>query len=745
MKHLAVAALLFGSIAASVAAPLEAQVISTFDANLDGWRIIGDNTAIWQAAGGNPGGCLDVNDLATGSTNWASAPSKFLGNWSSFTPADSVFFDIYEVNTSGGAWIAVHHVRIEGPGGAAWANDVRVVSPPAQGTWLHVRVMLAPEIWTLESGTWIGLLANVTSVRIFAEWVDGGETTWLDNIGISRTPAPIYGRCIENTFNAAGSGVGDWSFQDAGTVTNPGAYGNTGGFLQIGDKAGVNSYAFAPSMFLGDWSLYEFSGYLTVDIRIPSSTGTNGGSPDFIRISGPGGSAHVSLSAEDLNMAPRVWKTFAFLIDRTDWTIDSGDWNSLITNVTECRIDVEYFDGTETVGLDNFGLRMYDCPRIDDLVDVVDPAYDLCAIMSLVDVSVVALNPFDGELYALARASGDGFYHMTGSQAGQFIQVYSNPADLVFAPNGDAFISEDYGGSVYRKAWGGSSSVWVSGFHSGDDDPYGMTIAPPGFDGPNVNPGDILVSDRGNLNADEIWSFSPSVAEGELLVMPDPGDVDHFDLCAAEYDTVYVADALDGDHIYVLRDDGTLGGFALVPPLNSPYSIVYDSLMNVLFVADASTESIHRVNPHTGSWTRVADGFKQFDPCCLEIDVPGRRLYVADAGYSRVYEICLETVTAGDETAPGASLLALRAYPNPFNPSVTLVYALTGPSRVRIGIYDAAGRLVRTLLDEKREAGSHRAFWNGRDGAGRTAAAGVYFARIEALGKEEARKLVLVR
>ncbi len=741
MKHLAIAALSFTLLVAG-AAPLAAQVLSTFDTDLDGWRIIGDNSALWQSTGGNPGGCLDVNDLATGSTNYATAPNKFLGNWSAFTVSDSIFFDIYEVNTSGGAWIAVHHVRIEGPGGAAWANDVRVVNPPTQGAWIHVRVLLAPTIWTLESGTWLGLLANVTSVRIFAEWVDGGETTWLDNIGISRTPAPIYDQCLENTF--AATGIGDWSFQQAGTVTNPESGGNTGGFLQIGDATG-NSYAFAPSMFLGDWSLYEFSGFLTVDVRILSSTGTNLGSPDFLRISGPGGSAHVALAAEDLNMAPRVWKTFSFLLDRTDWTIDSGDWNSLITNVTECRIDAEYFDNTETIGLDNFGLRMWDCPPIDDLVEMHDAAYDLCSTMSLVGVSVVALNPMDGELYALARSSGDGLYHLTGDQAGQFVQTYANPADLVFAPNGDAFISEDYSGNVFRKAWGGASSVWVSGLHSGDDDPFGMVIAPPGFDGANVNPGDILVSDRGNLNADEIWSFSPSVAEGELLVMSDPGDIDFFDLCAAGYDTVYIADALDGDHIRFLRDDGTLGGFILNPSLGSPYSIVYDSLMDVLFVADASTESVHRVNPHTGNWTRVADGFNVFSPCCLEIDPVARRLYVADAGYGRVYEICLETVTAVDETAPPASSLALRAYPNPFNPSVTLVYSLAGPCDVRIGIYDAAGRLVLTLLDERREAGDHRAFWNGRDASGRPSAAGVYFARIEALGKTEARKLVLVR
>ncbi len=732
-------------LASLAAASLEAQVLSTFDTDLDGWRIIGDNSAVWQSTGGNPGGCLDVNDLAVGSTNWASAPNKFLGNWSSFTTADSIYFDIYEVNTSGGAWLAMNHVRLEGPGGAAVARDTRIVNPPSQGVWIHARIMLDPAVWTLESGTWAELLANVTSVRVFAEWVNGAETTWLDNIGISGTPGPVNNGCIENTFNVSGSGVGDWSFSTAGTVTNPESSGNTGGYLYINDSSAGNSYAFAASMFLGDWSSYDGSGFVTVDIRIVSSAGNNLGSSDFIRISGPGGVAYVELTAEDLTVPARVWKTFSFPIDEAEWTLDSGDWASLISNVEECRIDAEYFDGTEVVGLDNFGLRTDDCPPIDDLVDVVDPAYSRCGVMSLIGVSVVALNPMDGELYGLLRASSGGLFRVTGSTAGVFLATYSNPADLLFVSNGDAFISEDYSGDVYRNAWEGTSSLWVSGFQSGDDDPFGMTIAPPDFDGANVNPGDILVSDRGSSNPDGIWSFPPSVAEGELQVMPDPGEVDHFDICSDGEDTVYVADALDGDNIYYLLDDGTLHAIALDPPLATPYSIVYDSLTGFLFVADASTETVHRVDPRTGACTLVVDGFIAFNPCCLEIDAPGRRLYVADAGYNRVYEICLETVTGVDDRAPRASSLAVRAYPNPFNPSVTLVYSLPEASLVRIAIYDAAGRLVRTIRDGRCEVGENRDFWNGRDNAGRQAAAGVYFARIEALGKSEVRKLVLMR
>ncbi|MCP4707650.1 MAG: hypothetical protein GY869_03410, partial [Planctomycetes bacterium] len=49
----------------------------------------------------------------------------------------------------------------------------------------------------------------------------------------------------------------------------------------------------------------------------------------------------------------------------------------------------------------------------------------------------------------------------------------------------------------------------------------------------------------------------------------------------------------------------------------------------------------YRVNPATGTVTVVAEGFQDLLHCCLEIDPTGRRLYVADNGYNRVYEFAL--------------------------------------------------------------------------------------------------------
>lgn len=83
--------------------------------------------------------------------------------------------------------------------------------------------------------------------------------------------------------------------------------------------------------------------------------------------------------------------------------------------------------------------------------------------------------------------------------------------------------------------------------------------------------------------------------------------------------------------------------------------------------------------------------------------------------------------------------------PNPFNPKTSVSFSLAERGNARLRVYDANGRLVRTLADGPREAGAHTVTWDGRDQAGRGAASGVYFVRLEAGGKTDARKMVLLK
>ncbi len=84
-------------------------------------------------------------------------------------------------------------------------------------------------------------------------------------------------------------------------------------------------------------------------------------------------------------------------------------------------------------------------------------------------------------------------------------------------------------------------------------------------------------------------------------------------------------------------------------------------------------------------------------------------------------------------------------FPNPFNPSTTIRFDLPAAARTRVMIYDVAGRLVRTLLDEDLPAATHSLQWNGTDNAGRTAAAGVYFYRVRSGQNDFVGRMALVK
>ena len=94
--------------------------------------------------------------------------------------------------------------------------------------------------------------------------------------------------------------------------------------------------------------------------------------------------------------------------------------------------------------------------------------------------------------------------------------------------------------------------------------------------------------------------------------------------------------------------------------------------------------------------------------------------------------------------APVAARL-VPAWPNPFNPVTTTGFELdlAGPASLRI--YDASGRLIRTLAGGIYEAGLHEIVWNGTGDDGRRVSSGVYFCRFESSSFSQTQKLVLLR
>ena len=114
------------------------------------------------------------------------------------------------------------------------------------------------------------------------------------------------------------------------------------------------------------------------------------------------------------------------------------------------------------------------------------------------------------------------------------------------------------------------------------------------------------------------------------------------------------------------------------------------------------------------------------------------------------YLATLTVITDVDETSssvPGEFRLQ-QNYPNPFNPTTTITYNVREPSHVTLRIYNVAGQLVKTLVDDvvsPSPGGLHNVIWYGDTNTGEAAASGVYFYKLVTPGFTKTRKMVLLK
>jgi len=97
-----------------------------------------------------------------------------------------------------------------------------------------------------------------------------------------------------------------------------------------------------------------------------------------------------------------------------------------------------------------------------------------------------------------------------------------------------------------------------------------------------------------------------------------------------------------------------------------------------------------------------------------------------------------------EKSKPG-DFAIVGSYPNPFNPSTTIVFSVPEESPVSIEVFNAVGQKVRGLFSGEIERGLHEASWDGMDDDGEPVTSGVYFVRLRSGGKAVSHRVVLVR
>ncbi len=87
-----------------------------------------------------------------------------------------------------------------------------------------------------------------------------------------------------------------------------------------------------------------------------------------------------------------------------------------------------------------------------------------------------------------------------------------------------------------------------------------------------------------------------------------------------------------------------------------------------------------------------------------------------------------------------------NAYPNPFNPTTTIKYSVKERAHVSLKVYNAAGQLIRTLVDEVQAPDQIQPVtWDGGNNAGQTVSSGVYFYKLVTKNFSQTKKMVLLK
>jgi len=116
----------------------------------------------------------------------------------------------------------------------------------------------------------------------------------------------------------------------------------------------------------------------------------------------------------------------------------------------------------------------------------------------------------------------------------------------------------------------------------------------------------------------------------------------------------------------------------------------------------------------------------------------------ADQYAQEVYIEITEKTNSDINALPTHFELA-QNFPNPFNPSTEVHFALPHSCQVSLEIFNIAGQKVTTLVNQPLDAGYHSVVWNGCESSGNQVASGIYFYRLKTDDFQQTKKMMLLK
>ncbi len=212
----------------------------------------------------------------------------------------------------------------------------------------------------------------------------------------------------------------------------------------------------------------------------------------------------------------------------------------------------------------------------------------------------------------------------------------------------------------------------------------------------------------------------------------------------------------DGRSLRMAKPE-TVQGYGAVPPGYAITPYLGEGVGNVIFKSGRTGSNriigIYKSIDDGTTWELVAKtdngiGSKCTDTIIVVNDENANRIKFTSEGTGdndlEDVQITKYTNVGVDEEVIPTDYNLKQNFPNPFNPSTTISFALPKSTVVQIKVYDQIGREIETLLNKEMNAGNHNIVWNASKSSNNLAS-GIYVIQLRADNFSKSIKTVLLK